>query len=86
MGYALMTIILLAALAILCARLVRNGLQRRIGEDEELIASRNAALLIGEHLVLSDKHAVPPPQRADEDQTESARPASSGKRLLKIAS
>jgi hypothetical protein len=79
MSYGLTTIIVLAAVGILCVRLARarNGLQKSIGEDEDLIANRNVALLIGEHFVPSDKRAGP--SSADEDQVESDR-------ALKIAS
>jgi hypothetical protein len=81
MSYGLATIIILAAVGILYVRLApaRNGLQKSIGEDEDLIANRNVALLIGEHFVPSDKHAVPTSRSADKGQAESDR-------ALKIAS
>ena len=79
MSYGLTTIIILAAVGILYVRQApaRNRLQKSIGEDEDLIANRNVALLIGEHFVPSDKRSVP--ASADEDQVESNR-------ALKIAS
>ena len=81
MSYGLTAIIILAAVGILCVRLARarNSLQKSVGEDEDLIANRNVALLIGEHFVPSDKQAVPTSPSADEGQAESDRP-------LKIAS
>jgi hypothetical protein len=79
MRYGLTTIIILAAVGILYVRLARarNGLQKSIGEDGDLIANRSMALLIGEHFVPSDKRAVP--ASADEGQAENDR-------TLKIAS
>jgi hypothetical protein len=79
MSYGLATIIILAAVGILYLRLARarNDLQKSADEDEDLIANRNVALLIGEHFVLSDKRADP--TSAEDGQAESDR-------ALKIAS
>lgn len=81
MSYGVTAIIILAAVGILCVRLARarRDLQKSIGEDEDLIANRNVALLIGEHFVPSDKHAVPTSRSADGRQAENDR-------ALKIAS
>ena len=75
MSYGATAIIILAAVGILCVWLARarNDPQEGISEDEDLIANRNVALLIGEHFVPSDKRAVP--TSADESN-----------RALKIAS
>ena len=80
MSYGLTTIIILA-IGILCVRLARarSDLQKSIGEDEDLIANRNVALLIGEHFVPADKHAVPTSRSAGYRQAENDR-------TLKIAS
>ena len=76
MSYGLTTIIILAAVGILCVRLARaqNKLKNGIGEDADLIANRNVALLIGEHFVLSDKHADPTSRSAGEGPAEGDRP------------
>jgi len=81
MSYGFTTIIILAAVGILCVRLarVRSNRKKSIGEDADLIANRNVALLIGQHFVLSDKHAAPTSGSAGEGQAESER-------SLKIAS
>jgi hypothetical protein len=81
MSYGFTTIIILAAVGILCVRLARarSNLKKSIGDDADLIANRNVALLIGEHFVLSDKHADPMSRSAGEGPAKSDRP-------LKIAS
>ena len=61
MSYSLAILVTLTTLGILALRLARrrHAHLRGLGDYEELIANRNATLLIGEHFALAQKRAVP---------------------------